>query len=206
MYIEHLLAGAPWRMRAWLTHPSIDTDRVAWRHDSTACLVAEWLSFELHGQPVVVDAEVIRIPLNDLDLPTPPLLSILIDLIDGGYASTSWSLRLVGDQLVEASVATEITAEEALASLSEAERRAARLQLPEQAATLWCCIDGCERRAWSPWLHGFLAPSEQGPFERSVCREFSGRICVEHWEFVVAPPPGWWSNAHRGKTYAGARS
>jgi len=203
MNIEHLLATAPEHIRAWLAHPSLDRDRVGWRYDVASCPVAAWLDFERAGGGPVVDAETIKVGRQQIA--TPPLLSLFIDLIDGGYASTNLHIKLVGNDLVSVSVPAQVTADEALAALAEAERRAAQHQLPARAESLWCCIDGCDRRAWSPPLHGFLAPNEEGPYWREECMEFAGPVCAWHWEFVVAPPPGWWSvESQRKAVYAGA--
>lgn len=194
MNIEQLITEASWRIRAFLGAPESDSARVGWRGESSLCPLAEWLNFEYlrsgsFPPPVSIDAE--EIIVGETTLMNPSELRIFVDLIDGAIlAPDAW---LAED--------ARVTREEAEAALAEAERRAVRLLLPKQAASVPRCAysdeDGrrCGMPASTPVVHGFFQRSlghEHEHLCRGNCAPFIGGVCSKHWLQVVIPPASWW--------------
>ena len=191
MNIEQIIAGASWRIRAFLGAPENDPERVGWRHDASCCPLAEWLNFEYiraGSFPPAVSVDADEIIVGETILASSPLLRSFVDLIDGAVlAPDAWKAQ---DE--------RVSRQEAEAALVEAEKRATRLLLPKQAASVPRCAyveNGwrCEMPASTPVVHGFFQLRE--PHEhicRQCCIPFIGGVCGKHWLQVVVPPASWW--------------
>jgi hypothetical protein len=188
---KEALLNEAWRLRAWLSLPSIDGDLVGWRNDEILHPVAEWLDYEqrlardwsVHLPAVWSD----EIALSGCFLAAPPVLCHFIDLIDNAVcAPDTWAAR-----------SGRVTRDEALAALAEAERRATQLLLI--APVFRCAYPECEEPVGSQVLHGFFCatPSLDQKPTWGECWPFTGEPCDKHTEHVVVPPPSWWEESEK---------